>query len=107
MEISYRDLKDYKVIMPKGDMDYFSSRELHDVIFKLINEKTKNIILDLGDVTFIDSAGMGLLINVNKELNKYNGKLGLLNPSQDILNLITLATLDTIIQIYQNEDAIK
>jgi anti-anti-sigma factor len=107
MEISYRDLRDHKIIMLKGEMDYCSSRELKDAIYKLIHDKTKSIVLDLKDVTFIDSAGMGLLINVNKKLNNYNGKIGLLNLSEDILNLIKLATLDKIIQIYHNEDDIK
>ncbi len=107
MEVSYRDLREHKVIMLKGDMDYFCSRELRDVIFKLIHEKTKNIILDLKDVSFIDSAGMGLLINVNKEAKNHNGKLGLLNLSEGILKLIKLATLDKIIHIYHNEDDIK
>lgn len=107
MEVSYRDLRDHKIIILKGEMDYFSNRELRDIIFKLIYGKTKNIILDLKDVTFIDSAGMGLLISVNKELNKYNKKLGLLNLSEGILNLIKLATLDQIIEIHHNEDTIK
>jgi anti-sigma B factor antagonist len=107
MKISYRDLRDHKIIMLEGEMDYCCSRELKDVIYKLIHDKTKSIILDLKDVTFIDSAGMGLLINVNKKLNNYNGKVGLLNLSEDILNLIRLATLDKIIQIYHSEDEIK
>lgn len=107
MEVSYRDLRDHKILMLKGEMDYFNNRELRGIISKLIHEKTINIILDLKDVTFVDSAGMGLLINVNKELNKYNGKIGLINLSEDILNLIRLATLDKIIPIYHNEDDIK
>ncbi len=107
MDVRYRDLRDHKIIMLKGEMDYFSSRELKDVLFKLIHDKTKSIILDLRDVTFIDSAGMGLLINVNKEMNNHNGKIGLLNLSDEIFNLIKLATLDKIIQIYHHEDDIE
>jgi anti-anti-sigma factor len=107
MEISYRDLRDHTIVMLKGDMDYYCSKELRDAIYKLIHDKTKSIILDLKYVNFIDSAGMGLLLNVNKESNKYNGKVGLLNLSEYILSLIKLATLDRIIPIYNNEDDIS
>lgn len=106
MEINHRDLRDHKIIAPKGDLDYFSCKELREVIFSHIQDKTKNIILDLRDVPFIDSAGMGLLITASKELSKINGTIGLLNPSKEILDLMVLATLDKVIRIYDNEDAI-
>ncbi|MBP7737402.1 MAG: STAS domain-containing protein [Spirochaetes bacterium] len=107
MEISHRDSRNHKIVILKGELDYFSSKEVREVLFKFIHEKTKSIILDLRDVPFIDSAGMGLLITVNKELNKIDGKIGLLSPSKDVLDLMILATLDKLIQIYDNEDDIK
>ncbi len=91
----------------KGDLDYFSSKELREVISACIQGKTKKIILDLKDVPFIDSAGMGLLITASKELSKINGTIGLLNPSKEVLDLMVLATLDKVIRIYDNEDDIQ
>ena len=107
MEINFRDVKDYKIIVLKGEMNYFNCVKLRDVLYKLIQNDTASIMLDLKDVTFIDSAGMGLLINTNKKINMYNGKMGLLNPTEEILNLLKLATLDRIIPIYHSEDDIK
>ncbi|HOT45693.1 MAG TPA: STAS domain-containing protein [Spirochaetota bacterium] len=106
MEVNYRDLGDHKIISLKGEMDYFSSKDIRDEIFKYIHTKTKSIILDLKDVSFIDSAGMGLLINLNREMSNNNGTLGLLNLSEDVFSLIKLATLDTIIPIYTSEEDI-
>jgi len=106
MEINHRNLRDHKIIAPKGDLDYFSSKELREVIFSHIQDKTKNIVIDLKDVPFIDSAGMGLLITASKELTKINGSIGLLNPSKEVLDLMILATLDKVIRIYDNENDI-
>jgi anti-sigma B factor antagonist len=106
MELTYRDLRGHKIVILNGEMDYFSSKDIKDAIFTLIHENTKSIILDLKDVTFIDSAGMGLLINLNREMSNNNGKIALLNLSKDIFSLIKLATLDTIIPIYTNEEDI-
>ncbi len=107
MNIRYRDLRDHKIIMLKGELDYFCSRDIRDAILQLMHENVKSMILDLKEVTFIDSAGMGMLVNVKKELEKNNCTIGFLNISADIMILMKLATLDRILQIYNNEDEIK
>jgi anti-anti-sigma factor len=106
MEIDYRDLKEHKIMILNGDMDYFSVSELKNALFKLIHEKTNSIILDLTNVEYIDSSAIGLLVNAHKVMNGYNGRIGLVNLPDDILNLIKLSTADTIIAIYKNEEEI-
>lgn len=106
MQLSYRDLRDHTILQLEGDLDYLGIRELKSAILRVAREKTKNIILDLRYVDFMDSAGMGMLVSVNKELISNTGKIGLLNVSDDIFNLLKLATVDTIIRIYHHEDDI-
>ena len=107
MEIDYKDINEHKIMILHGDMDYFSVSELKNALFKLIHEKTKSIILDLSNVEYIDSSGIGLLINANKVMSSYNGKIGLLNIPSDVLHLLKLSTIDTIISIYKSEKDIK
>ncbi|MBN2158769.1 MAG: STAS domain-containing protein [Spirochaetes bacterium] len=107
MHITYRDLRDHRIVMLKGDMDYMSIREVKDTILRMIGEGAKSIILDLAQVDFMDSAGMGMLVSVNKEMIRNGGTTGLINVSEEIFNLLKLATVDTIIRIYNNEDEIK
>jgi anti-sigma B factor antagonist len=107
MEIDYKDINEHKIMILHGDMDYFSVSELKNALFKLIHEKTKSIILDLSNVEYIDSSGIGLLVNANKVMSNYNGRIGLLNIPIDVLHLLKLSTIDSIISIYKSEKDIK
>ncbi len=106
MQISYRDLREHTIIMLEGDLDYTGIRELKSAILKVAHEKSKNIILDFRYVSFIDSSGMGMLVSVNKELIGITGKIGLIHVSDDILNLLKMATVDKIVKLYNDEDDI-
>ena len=107
MEIDYRDLKEHKIMILHGDMDYFSVSELKNALFKLIHEKTKSIILDLSNVEYIDSSGIGLLVNAHKVMGNYKGRIGLVNIPNDILHLLRMSTIDSIISIYKSEKDIQ
>lgn len=92
--------------MLEGDLDYTGIRELKSAILKVTREKSKNIILDFRHVYFIDSSGMGMLVTVSKELIGTTGKIGLINVSDEILNLFKMTTVDKIVKLYNDEDEI-
>ncbi|OHD62927.1 MAG: hypothetical protein A2176_04765 [Spirochaetes bacterium RBG_13_51_14] len=97
----------HKILGLHGDVDYFSMSELKNVIFKLINEKIPSIILDMRDVEYMDSSGIGLIVTAHKAMHAYNGTIGLINVHEDIMLLLKLATVDSFLKIYNNEDDIK
>jgi anti-sigma B factor antagonist len=107
MEIKVNDLGVHKILELDGDIDYFSVSELKNVIFKLISDKVPSIILNLSDVEYMDSSGIGLIVTAHKVMNNYSGKIGLLNVHEDILVLLKLATVDTILKIYKNKADIE
>lgn len=107
MEIYVRDLGVHKIVKLHGDVDYFSASELKNAIFKLINEKAPSIILDLEEVEYMDSSGIGLIVTAHKVMNNYNGMIGLLYVQDDIMSLLKLATVDRILKIYKNISELK
>ncbi len=102
-----RDLGVHKIMKLHGDVDYFSASELKNAIFKLINEKTPSIILDLEDVEYMDSSGIGLIVTAHKVMSNYNGLIGLVNVRDDILVLLKLATVDSILKIFKDINELK
>lgn len=107
MEIYSRDFNLHKLLVPNGDIDYFTVGELKNAVFKLIEEKTKSIVIDLKKVEYIDSSGFGLIVTACRAMNNYNGKLGLMNVRDDIMALLKLATFNTIMDIYKSEKELK
>ena len=106
MDIYCRDLKEHKIVELKGDIDYFSVSELKNTIFKLIHDKTPSIILDLQNVEYMDSSGLGLIVTAYRVMSNYNGKISLVNVCDDISVILKLATVDTLLTIYNNNKEI-
>ena len=106
MDIHCRDFKEHKIIDLSGDIDYFSVSELKNVLFKLIHEKTISIILNLQNVEYMDSSGLGLIVTAHRVMSNYNGKISLVNVCEDIRVIMKLATVDTLLTIYNNNNEI-
>ncbi len=106
MNINYKDIKDHKIILLDGDIDYFCVSELKNAVFKLINDRTPHIILDLNNVEHMDSSGIGLIVTAYKVMSQYGGCMSLMNVQDDVMKLLKLTTIDTLMTIYKNENEI-
>ena len=91
MNINYKDLGEHKIIILNGDIDYFCVSELKNAVFKLINDRTPSIILDLNNVEYMDSSGIGLIVTAHKVMHQYGGRMSLLNVQDDVM---TAAEID-------------
>ena len=81
---------------------------LHNAIRDLVAKGEKKLLLNLGQVTKIDSSGMGELIAAWTTLQKNGGEAKLLNLTQSVEHLMTLTKLLTVFETYENEsDAIS
>lgn len=71
MEISTKERKDSIAIELKGSLDIYTSLELKNQIEESCEKGTKNLIIDIEKVDYVDSSGIGTLI---KGLNLSKGK---------------------------------
>ncbi|MEJ5165574.1 MAG: STAS domain-containing protein [Thermoanaerobaculia bacterium] len=67
----------------------------------------KKIVLNLKDVSIIDSAGLGEIIRSFTTAKKENVEVALLNPSEKVFDLLTLTKLITVLPIYSDEEEAK
>ena len=81
--------------------------DLHNTIRKVVESGEKNVLLNLAQVTRIDSSGLGELVAAWTTLRKNDGEAKLLNLTQTVEHLMTLTKLLTVFDTYENEaDAI-
>lgn len=76
---------------------------LHNTIRSLVTAGEKKVLLNLGQVTKIDSSGMGELIAAWTTLQKADGEVKLLNLTQGVEQLMLLTKLLTVFETYENE----
>ena len=80
---------------------------LHNAIRRVVENGERKILLNLGQVTKIDSSGMGEVIAAWTTLQKHGGVVKLLNLTHSVEELMTLTKLLTVFETYEDElDAI-
>ena len=81
---------------------------LRDTIRDLVGKGQKKILLNLGDVTYIDSSGIGELVSAFTAVRREGGELKLLNLTKKVHDLLQITKLYTVFDIKDDEaSAIK
>ena len=76
---------------------------LRDTIRDLVGKGQKKILLNLGDVTYIDSSGIGELVSAFTAVRRENGELKLLNLTKKVHDLLQITKLYTVFDIKDDE----
>jgi anti-sigma B factor antagonist len=85
-----------------GDMDLYNSYKVKDFIQQLIGQNKQNFILNLEELNYIDSGGIGSLININTMIKKSNLKLQMVNVHGSVRRVIELTKLLNYFPISDN-----
>jgi anti-sigma B factor antagonist len=79
------------------------SVQLRDAIRDLIGKGQKKILLNLGDVTYIDSSGLGEMVSAYTTARNQSASLKLLQLNKKVNDLLQLTKLYTVFDIYDDE----
>ena len=91
-----------------GELDHHSVKEMREVIDgKLIDYRPMRVILDLREVSFSDSAGLGLILGRYTRIRDYGGTLMLVNVSEDFMKILRLAGADRFLAIETQKQKAK
>ncbi|MDH5720403.1 MAG: STAS domain-containing protein [Spirochaetia bacterium] len=108
MEIQLRDMGRHKVIAIEGDVDLYNVSELKQSIFKMLDdENIQSLIVDMKDINYMDSSGIGALVAAQKKVKTLGGKFALLNVRDEVINILRLATLDQFFTIYEDDSKVE
>jgi anti-sigma B factor antagonist len=78
---------------------------LKDAVRDLLGKGEKKILLNLGDVTYIDSSGIGELVSAFTSTRNQQGQLKLLKLTKKVHDLLQITKLYTVFEIYDDEAA--
>ena len=105
MQIEERALGDVVVLDLKGKITLGEGDELlKDKVNSLVNQGHKKIILNLADVPYIDSAGLGEVVRTYTTVSRQGGSLKLLNLTKRITDLLSITKLLTVFETFDSEN---
>lgn len=82
------------VLVPHGEIDALTAPRLGQRLLSLLEQGVKRLVIDLSETTFMDSTGLGVLVNALRRLGRCDGALVVVCPSQRILRAFEVTGLD-------------
>src|SRR3989304_7006398 len=105
MRLKTKDVKGVTLIELKGNvMGGPDASSLNEELHKLSEGGKKNIVVDLGDVKFMNSSGLGMLIGALTTVRNAGGQLKLARASEKIESLLIVTKLITVFEHFEKVD---
>jgi anti-sigma B factor antagonist len=76
--------------------------ELHEYVDKFLNQQIRKVIIDLTDVDWMGSVGLGALMRDLVTVHHNGGELVVANPSEKVQNLFRITKLNGVVKIFVN-----
>ena len=93
MELKIRKNGDVYIIDVTGEMDLYNSYKLKELVMKMLEKSVKNFVINLEQVDYIDSSGIGALIYICSTIKKMNLNLAIANIHGYVKKVIELTKL--------------
>jgi len=88
------------VLSVRGEVDVYSAPALSENLSQLLDEGITAIVVDLSEVAFLDSTGLGALIGARSATEEAGGTLAIVCTNDRILKLFTITGLDSVFRIF-------
>ena len=77
---------------------------LKDKLQSLLHQGKKNILFNLGQVSYVDSAGLGAIVSAYTTVTREGGSLKLANVTKKLQDLLSITKLLTVFDTFESED---
>jgi anti-sigma B factor antagonist len=84
-----------------GRINSSTSAQLHTTVRSLMSE-TKSVVLDLTNVSHMDSAGLGVMFGLYVSAKKQHCALKFINPSQHLQDLFRITKLESVFEVHHD-----
>ena len=105
MSFNYSTVNDVLIIFLKGDL--IGENQGHELM-ELVNDQINNGIIkcaiDISEVRFINSSGIGVLITILTKFRNKDGEVILIKPSEQVKKLLIITKLNSIFQIVEEQE---
>jgi anti-anti-sigma factor len=97
--------KNMKIISLEGKMDAISAPEFEDKMGEWFEQGETSFIINLGEVSYMSSAGLRSILIVAKKLKEQNGKLIFVNLREEVQKIFRISGFSSMIPTYESLEA--
>ncbi|HEY3245352.1 MAG TPA: STAS domain-containing protein [Phycisphaerae bacterium] len=100
---SIRRVNGATVVDATGEINMHFSPDLHRALVELVAERPARLVINLAEVAYIDSSGVGTLVEIFRRVKGYQGKLALVSPPPRVKSMLEITKLDQFFTILTSE----
>ncbi len=104
MQFNTVEVSQAMVVVPEGDLDVSAATTMKQMLEALLDKGTTRLVLDLGRVSYLDSAVWGELVRAAKRSREAGGELRLCAMGGDLLVTFTLLRLASVMPLYPTRE---
>lgn len=99
MDVATRKLQDATVVEVSGELDVFTAPDFEQALQELISAGDTQLVLDLTNVEFLDSTGLGVIVKALKWAREAGGSLRVVATEERIVKVFRITGLDDVMAL--------
>ena len=104
IDINVSNMENVTLVEASGRVDSMNANQFGESLSNEIDAGNISVVLDLSGVDYMSSAGLRELVSALKKVKRSGGDLRLAQPSERVREVLEMAGLDTIFQIFGSQD---
>ncbi|HWL98905.1 MAG TPA: anti-sigma factor antagonist [Nocardioidaceae bacterium] len=104
LSLDTREQAGCTVIEVGGEIDVYTAPKLRECIVDLVNRGNYHLVVDMEDVEFLDSTGLGVLVGGLKRVRAHDGSLRLVCTQERLLKIFRITGLTKVFAIFDTVD---
>jgi anti-sigma B factor antagonist len=103
MKIEVQSMKRVELVTVEGRIDSSNANDFDAALKELADNGEYQLVLNMSGVEYISSAGLRAMVSSLRESKKHNGDLRLSNPSERVTEVLNLAGLNSLFEIFDDD----
>ena len=104
LTLTTRDAGGKTIVAVGGEIDVYTAPKLRDKITELVADGVYDIVIDMEEVEFLDSTGLGVLVGGLKKVRAHDGSLELICTQDRLLKIFRITGLAKVFVIHDSAD---
>jgi anti-sigma B factor antagonist len=105
LTLTTREAGGKTIVAVGGEIDVYTAPKLRDKITELVADGVYDIVIDMEEVEFLDSTGLGVLVGGLKKVRAHDGSLQLVCTQDRLLKIFRITGLAKVFVIHDSADA--
>src|SRR5205809_5392402 len=104
LKLGHHATDGFEVIDVRGEIDMYTAPRLRELLIDLVSQGSYQLVVNLDEVGFLDSTGLGVLVGGLRRVRAHDGSLDLVCTRERILRIFRVTGLTEVFGIYQTVD---